>query len=52
MAKEAINKSFELTLREGLVHERNLFFSTFATKDQKEGMNAFVNKSKPNWTDS
>jgi len=52
MAKEAINKSFELTLREGLVHERNLFFSTFATKDQKEGMNAFVNKSKPNWADS
>jgi enoyl-CoA hydratase len=47
MAKEAVNKSFELSLAEGLHLERRLFHSTFATKDQKEGMAAFAAKRSP-----
>lgn len=47
MAKEAVNKSFELGLAEGLHLERRLFHSTFATHDQKEGMEAFGAKRAP-----
>ncbi|QLF69177.1 enoyl-CoA hydratase [Peteryoungia desertarenae] len=47
MAKEAVNRSFEQTLAEGLRFERRLFHSLFATEDQKEGMGAFVEKRKP-----
>ncbi len=47
MAKEAVNRSFETTLAEGLRFERRLFQSLFATADQKEGMAAFVEKRKP-----
>merc|ERR1712154_695824 len=47
MAKEAINSADEMTLDEGLKFERRLFHSLFATKDQKEGMSAFLNKRKP-----
>lgn len=47
MAKEAVNRSLELTLAEGLRFERRLFHSLFATEDQKEGMAAFVAKRKP-----
>jgi enoyl-CoA hydratase len=47
MAKEALNRSYELTLAEGLRFERRLFHSMFATADQKEGMAAFVEKRKP-----
>ncbi|KAF0213841.1 MAG: enoyl-CoA [Methylocystaceae bacterium] len=47
MAKEAVNRAFESTLAEGIRHERGLFYSLFATGDQKEGMNAFVEKRKP-----
>ncbi|KAI9189252.1 putative enoyl-CoA hydratase, mitochondrial [Blastocladiella emersonii ATCC 22665] len=50
MAKEAVNKSYELTLAEGLHFERRLFQATFGTKDQKEGMKAFAEKRKPNFT--
>ncbi len=46
MAKEAINRAFESPLSEGLVFERRLFHSLFATEDQKEGMAAFVGKRK------
>ncbi len=46
MAKEAINRSFEVPLSEGLRFERRVFHSTFATHDQKEGMTAFVEKRK------
>ncbi|EUC00496.1 Enoyl-CoA hydratase/isomerase [Rhizobium sp. CF080] len=46
MAKEAVNRSFEATLAEGLRFERRLFHSLFATADQKEGMAAFVEKRK------
>jgi enoyl-CoA hydratase len=52
MAKEAVNKSFEMTLNEGLNFERRFFHATFATKDQKEGMTAFIEKRDPNFTAS
>jgi enoyl-CoA hydratase len=44
MAKEAVNRSFESSLNEGLLFERRMFHSLFATRDQKEGMNAFLEK--------
>lgn len=47
MAKEAVNRAFEVPLSEGLRFERRLFHSLFATEDQKEGMAAFVEKRKP-----
>ena len=46
-AKEAVNRSFETTLREGLLFERRLFDALFATEDQKEGMAAFLEKRAP-----
>ena len=45
--KEAINRSYESTLAEGLLFERREFHSTFGLEDQKEGMRAFVEKRKP-----
>jgi enoyl-CoA hydratase/carnithine racemase len=50
MAKEAVNAADELTLQEGLRFERRLFHSLFATNDQKEGMSAFLEKRKPEFT--
>ncbi|KAH7919117.1 ClpP/crotonase [Leucogyrophana mollusca] len=50
--KEAINASFEMPLSDGLRYERRLFHSLFATNDQKEGMGAFAEKRKPNFTHS
>jgi enoyl-CoA hydratase len=50
MAKEAVNRAFESTLSEGLLYERRLFHSAFATEDQSEGMAAFVEKRAPNFT--
>jgi enoyl-CoA hydratase len=47
MAKESINRAFESPLAEGMLFERRLFHSLFATEDQKEGMAAFVEKRKP-----
>ena len=44
--KEAVNKAFESSLSDGLGFERRLFHALFATEDQKEGMDAFVNKRK------
>ena len=46
-AKEAVNRSFESPLAEGLLFERRMFHAGFATEDQKEGMQAFVDKRKP-----
>ena len=46
MAKESVNRSYETTLAEGILFERRVFHSTFATEDQKEGMAAFVDKRK------
>lgn len=47
MAKEAVNRAYEVPLSEGLLFERRLFHSLFATEDQKEGMTAFVEKRGP-----
>ena len=47
MAKECVNRAFEGGLADGVSYERRLFHSLFATDDQKEGMDAFVNKRKP-----
>ncbi|HRO80263.1 MAG TPA: enoyl-CoA hydratase [Alicycliphilus denitrificans] len=49
-AKESVNRAFEGTLSDGVMFERRLFHSLFATQDQKEGMDAFVNKRAPNFT--
>ena len=47
MAKESVNRAFEGTLADGIMFERRLFHTLFATEDQKEGMDAFLNKRKP-----
>jgi enoyl-CoA hydratase len=47
MAKECVNRAYEGPLAEGIQFERRMFHSLFATEDQKEGMDAFVNKRKP-----
>lgn len=49
-AKRAINHSYESFLNDGLDEERQIFYNLFGTEDQKEGMKAFVEKRKPNWT--
>ena len=47
--KESVNRAFESGLSDGVMFERRLFHSMFATADQKEGMDAFVNKRKANF---
>jgi enoyl-CoA hydratase len=49
LAKDAVNRSFETHLDEGLAYERRNFYLTFASEDQKEGMSAFVEKRKPSY---
>jgi enoyl-CoA hydratase len=49
MAKEAVQRASEVPLAEGLLFERRLFHSLFATEDQKEGMAAFVEKRTPDF---
>jgi enoyl-CoA hydratase len=49
-AKEALNRAYESTLAEGVLFERRSFHAMFATRDQKEGMAAFVQKRKPDFT--
>ena len=51
MIKDAVNRAYESSLTDGVQYERRLFHSTFATEDQKEGMNAFIEKRKPNFRD-
>ncbi len=48
--KESVNRSFESGLSDGLMFERRLFHALFATQDQKEGMDAFLNKRPANFT--
>jgi len=48
--KEAVNRAFESGLNDGVMFERRLFHALFATSDQKEGMDAFVNKRKATFT--
>jgi enoyl-CoA hydratase len=50
-AKEAVNRSYETTLAEGLLFERRVFHSLFATEDQKEGMTAFAEKREAQFRD-
>jgi enoyl-CoA hydratase len=50
LAKESVLKSFETGLQEGLYFERKNFYLTFSSEDQKEGMNAFVEKRKANFS--
>lgn len=50
-AKDAVNRSFETTLAEGVNYERRLFQSLFATEDQKEGMSAFTEKREAQFRD-
>ncbi|WKZ36693.1 MAG: enoyl-CoA hydratase-related protein [Anaerolineales bacterium] len=49
MAKDAVNAAFETTLTEGLKTEKRNFYPLFATQDQKEGMQAFIEKRKAAW---
>ena len=46
-AKESVNRSFESSLSDGIMYERRLFHALFGTLDQKEGMDAFINKRVP-----
>lgn len=50
LGKEAINHAFESDLAGGIAHERRLFYMLFATEDQKEGMRAFAEKRKAEWS--
>lgn len=49
MTKEMVNTAYETTLSQGVIFERRLFHSLFATEDQKEGMEAFVEKRSPHF---
>jgi enoyl-CoA hydratase len=48
--KEMVNAAFETGLAQGIAYERRLFHGLFGTEDQKEGMAAFVDKRKAQWT--
>ncbi|MCX6079700.1 MAG: enoyl-CoA hydratase-related protein [Chloroflexi bacterium] len=48
-AKQAVNNAYESSLTAGLAEERDLFHNLFDTSDQKEGMQAFLEKRKPRW---
>ena len=50
LAKEAVNAAYEMSLTDGLAHERRLFYLLFASEDQKEGMAAFLEKRDPDFT--
>jgi enoyl-CoA hydratase len=49
MTKESVESAYETSLSEGIRFERRLFYATFATPDQKEGMQAFVEKRAPHF---
>jgi enoyl-CoA hydratase len=50
LAKEAVNHAFESFLADGIADERRAFYFLFSTQDQKEGMQAFLEKRKPIWS--
>jgi enoyl-CoA hydratase len=49
LAKESVSKAYEMSLSEGLAFERRNFYFLFSTEDQKEGMDAFLNKRPAGW---
>jgi enoyl-CoA hydratase len=49
LGKEAVNHAFESFLSDGMADERRAFYLLFASQDQKEGMQAFIEKRKPTW---
>lgn len=49
LAKEAVNMAFECSLKDGMEYERRNFYLTFSSKDQKEGMKAFMEKREPKY---
>ena len=49
LAKEAVNRAYESPLADGVLFERRVFHSLFATEDQKEGMRGFIEKRKPDF---
>ena len=49
LAKEAVNKVYEVPLTDGLDYERRLFYFLFSTEDQREGMESFLSKRQPQW---
>ncbi|MEZ4669157.1 MAG: enoyl-CoA hydratase-related protein [Anaerolineae bacterium] len=49
LIKDSVNKALELSLAEGLNYEKRNFYLLFGTEDKAEGMNAFVEKRKPEW---
>ena len=49
LIKDSVNKAVDYSLYEGMQYERKNFYLLFASQDQKEGMNAFVEKRKPNF---
>ena len=51
VVKECVNRSYETTMREGILFERRVFHALFATEDQKEGMAAFLEKRTPQFRD-
>ncbi len=51
VVKESVNRAYETTLREGILFERRVFHALFSTEDQKEGMNAFLEKRQPQFRD-
>ncbi|MCY3832058.1 MAG: enoyl-CoA hydratase-related protein [Chloroflexi bacterium] len=50
LAKDAVNKAYETTLAEGLAYERRNFLVAFGSDDKVEGMRAFIEKRRPQWT--
>lgn len=50
LAKEAVNNAFETSLTDGIADERRAFYLLFSSRDQKEGMKAFIEKRPPEWT--
>lgn len=49
LAKESVNMAYETMLKEGMEFERRNFYLTFSSKDQKEGMKAFMEKREPKY---
>lgn len=49
LIKDSVNKAVDYPLYEGMQHERKNFYLLFSSEDQKEGMNAFIEKRKPNY---